>query len=62
MENKTGLCKYCKNQSWWCGDNHYCDGNNGFRPFQPVDGLKISREEIIQKWYAFDKKINWGLS
>lgn len=53
MEKKTGLCKYCKNHSWWCTDNHYCDGGNNFRNFFPVDGLKYSREEIIKKWFVY---------
>ena len=63
MNNRTGLCRYCKNWTPWCNDepHPYCDGNKGFTPFQPVDGLKYSREEIIEKWYAFDKKIEWGL-
>lgn len=46
------LCKYCRNHSWYCGDNHYCDGANNFAPFVPKDGLKLSREEIIAKWRA----------
>ena len=48
----TGLCRYCKNRSWWCGDNHYCDSGNNFAPFAPISGLKYSREEIIDKWYV----------
>ena len=59
MKRTTGLCKFCKNQSCWCGDNHYCESGNNYLPFVPVDGY--SREEIIKKWFAFDHSIDWGL-
>lgn len=52
----TGLCRYCKNHSWWCGDNHYCESGNDYQPFQPVEGLKFTRDEIIKKWYATVKE------
>ena len=51
MTKRTGLCKYCKSFSWWCDENHACDGNTGFAPFEPIEGLKYSRDEIIAKWY-----------
>ena len=50
MNNRTGLCKYCKHWTPWCTQSRACDGNSGFVPFAPVDGLKYSREEIIEKW------------
>lgn len=57
-----GLCKFCKCWVAQCGifpahcidrvseSRLSCDVNTGFRPFTPKDGLKYSREYIIEKW------------
>ena len=57
MKGVTGLCKYCKNRSWWCTDNHYCDSGNRFAPFAPIEG-NFDRETLIEKWMKHVKEMN----
>ena len=58
MKGVTGLCRYCKNYSWWCDENHYCDGCNGFAPFAPKDDVKYDRDTVVMKWMEHVKEMN----